>query len=409
MPSELPTAPAARDSAPAALPRNVRLLGLSSLLNDIAGEMIFPLIPAFLIHVLGASTAALGAVEGVADTTAALVKLWSGALSDKAGKRKVFVIAGYALAALSRPLIGLATRPWQVLFVRSSDRFGKGIRSAPRDALVADSTHPAARGRAFGFTRSMDHLGAAIGPTLAFAFLSVWPDQLRTLFLLTAIPGLLVVLLVVWGLREEPIASRAAADFRLTLAPFDRDFRILLLALVVFTLGNSSDVFLLVRAGELGVSERMLPLLWGAFHIVKSAGSLLAGRAVDRFGPRPLIFAGWTIYALIYLAFSQATTTAEGWGFFLIYGLFYALTEPAERTLVANLVGPERKGLAFGWFNFAIGIAALPSNLLFGWLYEAYGGTVAFASSAALALAAVCILAAVGRRTPRPESAIKIA
>jgi MFS family permease len=397
-PPNVPTTADDDDRAQTArLPPNVRLLGLTSLINDIAGEMIFPLIPTFLIHVLGAGAGALGAVEGVADTTASIVKLWSGGMSDRVGKRKAFVITGYALAAISRPFIGLATMPWQVLAVRSTDRFGKGIRSAPRDAMVADATEPSARGRAFGFTRAMDHLGAAIGPALAFAFLTVWPDQLRTLFLLTAIPGLLVVLLVWFGLREGPISTSAGGEFRLTLAPFDRKFRLYLVALVIFTLGNSSDAFLLVRAGELGVSTRMLPLLWGAFHIVKSAGSMLAGRAVDALGPRPLIFAGWVIYALIYLAFSQATTAAEGWGFFLIYGLFYALTEPAERTLVANLVGAERKGLAFGWFNFAIGIAALPSNLIFGWLYGEYGATVAFSWSAALALTAVLLLTALGR------------
>ena len=394
--SRCPPAEDAR-GCPARLPRNVRLLGLASLLNDIAGEMIFPLIPAFLIHVLHAGKGSLGAVEGVADTTASIVKLYAGGMSDRVGRRKAFVVAGYALAAVSRPVIGLATMPWQVLMVRSSDRFGKGIRSAPRDAMVADSVDAGSRGRAFGYTRAMDHLGAAIGPLLAFAFLWAWPAQLRTLFLLTAIPGLAVVLLVLLGLRERPIDARAGQEFRLTLAPFDRNFRVYLLALVIFTLGNSSDAFLLVRVGELGVSERMVPLLWCVFHVVKSGGSMLAGRAVDKLGPRPLIFAGWIIYALIYLAFSQATTAAQGWGFFLIYGLFYALTEPAERTLVANLVGTDRKGLAFGWFNFATGIAALPSNLIFGWLYDEYGGAVAFSWSAALALCAVALLMIVGR------------
>jgi len=379
------------------LPWNVRLLGLASLINDVASEMIFPLIPAFLIHVLHAGAGALGAVEGVADTTASIVKLWSGDLSDRAGKRKAFVVVGYALAAVARPIIGLASMPWQVLLVRGGDRFGKGIRSAPRDAMIADSTEPGIRGRAFGFTQAMDHLGAAIGPALAFAFLWAWPSQLRTLFLLSAIPGVAVVLLVWVGLRERPIVSRASREFRLTLAPFDRSFRVYLLALVIFTLGNSSDAFLLMRAGELGISERMLPLLWCTFHVVKSSGSLLAGRAVDILGPRPLIFAGWIIYALIYLAFSQATNAAEGWGFFLVYGLFHALTEPAERTLVANLVGPERQGLAFGWFNFAVGIAALPSNIIFGRIYQNFGGEIAFIWGAALALVAVVVLAVVGR------------
>ncbi len=300
-------------------------------------------------------------------------------------------------------MIAVATAPWQVLLVRTTDRFGKGIRAAPRDAMVADSTDPAARGRAFGYMRAMDHLGAAIGPILAFVFLSLRPDDMRTLFLFTAIPGALVVLLVLFGLRERPVSAPAAKEFRFTLAPFDRDFRIYLVALVVFTLGNSSDAFLLVRVHELGVSEQMLPLVWCAFHIVKSAGSVMAGRAVDRMGPRPLIFTGWIIYALVYLAVAAATNAAQGWAFFLIYGVFYALTEPAERTLVANLVGNERKGLAFGWFNFAIGIAALPSSFAFGWIYEASGAQAAFTWSAALALLAVVLLSAVRRAGPATQ------
>jgi MFS family permease len=414
--------PADQAAARAALPRNVRLLGLASLVNDIAGEMIFPLIPRFLIRELGGGTASLGAVEGVADTTASIVKLWSGSLSDRAGKRKIFVVTGYALAAVSRPLVALATAPWQVLVVRSTDRFGKGIRAAPRDAMIADSTTEGTRGRAFGFTRAMDHLGAAIGPLVAFAFLWLWPGQLRTLFLASAVPGLAVVLWVLFGLRDRPASTHAAQEFeslptkpaleddsvlfrevlsersKFTLAPFDRNFLVYLVALVVFTLGNSSDSFLLVRVGELGVSEATLPLLWCAFHVVKSAGSILAGRAVDRFGARPLIYAGWIIYAAIYLAFSLATSALQGWFFFLCYGLFYALTEPAERTLVVSLVQDARTGLAFGWFNLAIGIAALPANLIFGVLYQEFGGQVAFTWSAALAVMAVALLSLVRRR-----------
>ncbi|MGD9720575.1 MAG: MFS transporter [Pirellulales bacterium] len=397
-------APPAPDSPVGAtqhrLTRNVRVLGLSSLINDVASEMIFPLIPAFLTEVLGASKATLGAIEGLADTTASVVKLFSGGLSDRAGRRKSFVVVGYALAAATRPLIGLATMPWQVLLVRSGDRFGKGIRAAPRDALIVDSTPPEARGRAFGFTRAMDHLGAAVGPLLAFAFLWAWPGSLRQLFLLAALPGLAVVLLVLFGLREPRATTPAGRPFRLTLGPFGRDFRLYLVALVIFTLGNSSDAFLLVRVRELGVADQLLPLVWCAFHVVKSAGSLAAGWAVDRVGPRPMIVAGWLVYAAIYLAFSLATTALAGWLFFLIYGVFHALTEPAERTLVANLVGAEHKGLAYGWFNFAIGIAALPAGLLFGTLYEAFGAPAAFGTSAALALVATLHLAAVRRAPP---------
>jgi MFS family permease len=381
------------------LSRNVRLLGLVSLINDVASEMIYPLVPTFLVDVLRAGPAALGAVEGIADTTASVVKLWSGAVSDRAGKRKIFVVVGYACAAVARPLVGVSAAAWQVLLVRFTDRFGKGIRSAPRDAMIADSTEPELRGRAFGYNRAMDHLGAVIGPALAFAFLSIWPDQFRALFLLTIVPGIVVVLLVLLGVREKPVTAPAAKEFWFTLAPFDRRFRVYLLALVVFTLGNSSDAFLLLRLGELGVSPGVLPLAWGAFHIVKSGGSLLAGAAVDRLGPRPLIFAGWIIYAAIYLAFSLATDAAQGWAIFLVYGVFHALTEPAERTLVANLVEPSRQGLAFGWFNFAVGIAALPASLAFGAIYQLYGAQAAFTWGAVLAIVAVLILGAFGRGT----------
>jgi MFS family permease len=387
----------AAEGPEAGLSRNVRVLGLASLINDIASEMIFPLVPAFLMGMLGGSKTALGAIEGVADTTASIVKLFAGGLSDRAGKRKAFVVWGYGLAAATRPLIGLATAPWQVLLVRTGDRFGKGVRTAPRDAMIADSASPQSRGWAFGFTRAMDHLGAAIGPLLAFAFLAVWPEQLRTLFLLSVVPGVVLLALVWLGLREPPLETKAGKEFQLSLKPFGRDFRLYLVAMVVFTLGNSSDAFLLVRVGELGLPTTMLPLLWCAFHVVKSAGSLLAGWAVDRVGPRPLIFVGWLVYATIYLAFSMATTALQGWIFFLLYGVFHALTEPAERTMVVSLVGKDFKGLAYGWFNFAIGIAALPASLVFGLLYETFGGPVAFGWSAALAVVAAILLAGVGR------------
>ena len=295
------------------------------------------------------------------------------------------------MAALARPLLGLVTAPWQFFAARIGDRIGKGLRTAPRDALIADSTDEAVRGRAFGFHRAMDHLGAAVGPILATLFLLTWPGQLRTLFLLTLIPGLAVVALLIFGLREKFVEQPSKERLHLTLKPFDRNFRVYLLSLVIFTLGNSSDAFLLVRAGELGVPTALLPLLWCAFHLVKSSGSLLAGRAVDKLGPRPLILVGWLIYAVI--AFALIETVWLVWVAFLVYGVFYALTEPAEKTLVATLVGAERKGLAFGWFNFAIGIAALPSSLIFGWLYEQHGPLVAFGWGAGLSgLAALLLL-----------------
>lgn len=379
----------ARDST--SLPHNVKVLGWASCLNDVASEVIYPLLPQFLISVLGGNRFHLGLIEGFAETTASLLKLVSGAWSDRAGRRRAFILWGYGLAAFVRPTIGLMGTPWQLFLARTADRVGKGIRTSPRDALIADSTPPAHRGRAFGFHRAMDHLGAAIGPVLAMAFLWFWPGQLRLLFLLTVIPGA-IVLLLIWGLQETAPTGPAAEPLRLTLAPFDGRFRRFLLALTLFTLGNSSDAFLLVRAGELGVPTVQLPLLWLVFHLGKSAGNTLAGPLVDRIGPTRPLRVGWVLYAVSYVAFGLATAAWHIWCLFLVYAVFYALTEPAEKSYVASLAGPENRGLAFGWYNFAIGVAALPSSVIFGSLYELYGPLAAFSWGAALALLAALLI-----------------
>ncbi len=398
--------------APRRLPRNVKLLGWASLLNDVASEMIFPLLPQFLLGMLGGNKLQLGIIEGAADSIGSLVKLWSGGRSDRSRGRKRLVVFGYAVAAVVRPLCGLIAAPWQLFGIRITDRIGKGIRTSPRDAMIADSTEPAIRGRAFGFHRGMDHLGAAIGPVLAAAFLYFHPDALREVFLWTVAPGALVVLLLAFGLREPtsrrqteknsdaPLGGEPPADQRRSakasdwsLRPFDRRFRLYLIALVIFTLGNSSDAFLLVRAGELGVATWLLPILWCAFHVVKSAGNMLGGRLVDRFGSRPMILLGWVYYAGVYLAFALATAAWHAWLLFVAYAVFYAVTEPAEKTLVASLADQAHRGLAFGWFNCAVGIATLPASLMFGALYQAYGPLAAFGAGAALALVAAGLLA----------------
>jgi MFS family permease len=388
------------------LPRNVKILGLVSLLNDIGSEMIFPLLPDFLLTALMGNVFYLGVIEGVADSVSSLLRLWSGGRSDESGRRKHFVVFGYALTAFTRPLIGVIVAPWQLFLIRVSDRIGKGIRTSPRDAWIADSTDPSIRGTAFGFHRAMDHVGAAVGPLLAAGFLWLWPGELRALFLVTVVPGLLVIGLLIFGLREAPAAEPPRQRVRLTLRPFDFNFRLYLLALVIFTLGNSSDAFLLVRAGELGVPTMLLPLLWCAFHVIKSLSNFLLGRAVDRFGPRVFLFLGWFLYAGIYLAFALATTAREVWAIFLGYALFYGLTEPAEKTLVAHLAGSTRRGLAYGWYHFAIGVATLPSSLIFGALYQLYGPLAAFGWGAMLALAAVVVLAAVKDREAHSSSPV---
>jgi MFS family permease len=380
------------------LPRNVKLLGWASCVNDVASEMSYPLLQQFLLFVLRGNLWHLGVIEGVAESVASLVKLWAGAWSDRLGRRRWFVVLGYALAAVARPLMGLAAVPWHMFAARTADRLGKGLRTSPRDALIADSTPQEMRGRAFGFHRAMDHLGAAIGPLLALVFLWFWPGELRGLFLLTAVPGLVVVALVIAGVREAPAVSAETSPSpapRLTLRPFDRDFRLYLLALVVFTLGNSSDAFLLVRAKELGVPVGMLPVLWFAFHVLKSGGNLLVGRWVDKAGPRLPLLAGWTVYAALYAGFAAATSAWQMWALFLAYALFYSLSEPAEKALLTRLAGDEHKGLAFGWFHFAIGMGALPASALFGLFYDRFGAFVAFGWGASLAVIAAALLLAV--------------
>lgn len=384
---------------PDKLPRNVKVLGWASFLNDVASEMIFPLLPQFLLAALGGNKFSLGVIEGIADSASSIVKLWSGGWSDRIGSRKGLVLFGYSLAAVTRPLIGLITAPWQLLLIRLGDRVGKGTRNSPRDALIADSVVPEMRGRAFGFNRAMDHLGAAVGPILAAVFLWFWPAQYRPLFLLAVIPGLLVVLLLAVGLRESGTQTAVARKMNWTLHPFGNEFRLYLLALMVFTLGNSSDAFLLVRASELGVATPMLPVLWCVFHVLKSGGNMVAGRVVDRVGSRPMILGGWMVYAVIYLGFALASASWQVWLLFAGYALFYAFTEPAEKTLVANLVGPDRRGLAYGWFNAAVGIGTFPASLLFGGLYESFGALVAFGTGAGLALLAGLMLLGVRPRT----------
>ena len=358
--------------------------------------MLYPLIPQFLIEALGGNRFHLGIIEGFADSVASLLKLWSGAWSDRAGRRKRFVVVGYTLAVVARPVIGLVVAPWQLFVARAADRIGKGIRTSPRDALIADSTDPAIRGQAFGFHRAMDHLGAAIGPLIAAAFLWRWPAELRTLFILSLVPGLLVLLLLRFGLQEPSSLQSSPGRRQLSPRRLGRNFRLFLFSVAVFTLGNSSDAFLLVRAAELGVSIAVLPLVWFAFHVVKSVTNLFAGRLVDRLGPRRPILLGWVGYAGIYLGFGWSTAAWQAITLFFVYAVFFSLTEPAEKTLVVNLVGDEGKGVAFGWYNFAVGMVALPSSLIFGALYERFGPRMAFGFGAASAAVAVLLFTAVG-------------
>jgi len=378
------------------LGRNVLALSAVSLFTDVASEMTYPLLPLFLRTVLGASATAVGAIEGAAESTAALLKLASGWWSDRVPRRKPLVLAGYTIASVIRPLIGLAHSVSQVLAIRVTDRIGKGIRTSPRDALIADSVDPSIRGRAFGFQRAADHAGAVVGPLLAFALLRWAGLALRTVFLLTAIPGALAVATLLLGVKEVPRSRSTEAGEKADLkVPLGRRFWTYLGVLLLFTLGNSSDAFLLLRAGQLGVAAALVPILWAMLHVVKSLSSTPGGMLSDRVGRRPLILAGWLLYAAVYFAFGRAQTQWQAWALFAVYGIYFGLTEGVEKALVADLVAPDRRGAAFGWYNLAIGVGALPASLLFGAIWDRWGSTAAFDFGALLALAAAIGLAVV--------------
>jgi len=370
----------------------VRSLGLVSLLTDVSSEMIYPLLPAFLTGSLGAGPAFLGVVEGLAETVAAFVKLASGRLSDRLRRRKPLVVAGYSLSSLVRPLVALAAAPAHVLIVRLLDRVGKGVRGAPRDALLAEVTAAAERGRAFGFQRAMDHAGAAVGPVLAAAVLLA-TDELRVVFALAAIPGAFAVLALVRGVREAP---RACGSTRVTTAralPLEPALLRYLAVLALFTLGNSSDAFLLLRAQQAGVPLALVPLLWALHHLVKAGTSTWGGALSDRVGRRPTILFGWGLYALTYAGFAIAHAPFAVVGLFVVYGLFHATTEGAERALVADLAGAASRGRAFGLFHAVTGAVLLPASLLTGLLWQRFGAGMALGTGAVLAgLAALGLL-----------------
>ena len=372
---------------------NVLILGLVSFLTDVSSEMIYPLLPLFLTTLLGAGPAFLGIIEGIAESTSSLLKLVSGIISDRCRSRTGFILGGYGLSSLARPFVAAATGPFGVLAVRFLDRVGKGIRTSPRDALIADSVDPALRGTAFGFHRSMDHAGALVGPLVAAALLGYATNDLRAIFWWSAIPGGLAVLLIILKVRdpERGVPRTPASGNFLRTLPRGR-LRSYLLILLVFTLGNSSDTFLLLKAGRSGISPAQVTLLWAFFHLVKMAASLPFGALSDRIGRKGVIIAGWLVYAVSYLGFARAADAPQIWGLFALYALFYGLTEGVEKALLADIVPPEERGAAFGWYHCSVGIGALPASLIFGALWERWGAVAAFTLGAALAGTAALLL-----------------
>lgn len=380
------------------LPRAVVALGLASFFTDFSSEMIYPLLPVFLTGVLGAGAISLGIIEGVAESTASLVKVVSGIWTDRVRRRMPFILAGYGLAGFVRPLIGLAGSWLTVLGLRFTDRIGKGLRTSPRDALIADVTDPAQRGAAFGFHRSMDHAGAVVGPLVAALLLS-FNMPLRQVFLLAVIPAAAVMIVLLRGVREHGIhhaPSPASTTFG-HWQELGRELRLLLLAVFIFTLGNSTDAFLLLRLSDAGVPATWTAVLWSLHHVVKMVATYIGGRLSDSVGRRAMIFSGWAFYALIYLAFGWVDSMVVLIGVFLAYGIYFGLTEPAERAWIAELVPAHLRGTAFGYYNSAVGIGALPASILFGALWNAFGVQVAFAVGAAFAIVASALLLRVSK------------
>ena len=364
------------------LPRQVKLFGAVSLLNDFASEMIYPLLPAFVTGVLGGGAVALGALDGAADAAAAFVKLVSGRLADRTQRRGPLIVIGYLIAVVVRPVIAITAAAWQVIGLRVVDRLGKGLRTPPRDALIADVTPESLRGRAFGLQRGLDHAGAVLGPLVAWALLTSGSADVRTVIAASILPGVAVLVLAAWAVRDE---RRVNADKGAVGAPRLRP-PLALFAICFFYLLRMPDTLVILHAQQLGIPVALVPLLWAAVHVVRSSSSFLGGALSDRVGPSRTMWLGWVCYTGLAASMSLAAGPVEAWLLFLALGVVAGLTESPERALVAQFAG-DRQGSGFGVYHAASGVAALAGGLLLGGEFQRAGGASAFTASAALALA----------------------
>ncbi len=378
------------------LPRNVWVLGGVSLLTDVSSEMIYSLLPLFLVSGLGASVMTVGAIEGIAETTAALVKVWSGALSDYWGRRKDLAVLGYGLSTVVKPLFSVASSPLMVLVARFGDRVGKGIRAAPRDALIADSTEPAIRGAAYGLRQSLDTVGAVLGPVAAFAVMAAFNNNFRLAFGLAVIPGVLAVALLALGIREPSVSSstqrRENPLRRSALAALGKPYWGLVAVALVFNLGNSSEVFLLLRAQEVGIPAAFIPLTLGWMNVIYAFSAYPVGVLSDRLGRTGLLVSSFLLYAFTYLGFAYGQAAWQIWVWFALYGLYLGLSQGTLAALVADRVPAHQRGTAFGFLNLATGIALLPASLVGGALWQTVSPSATFLVGTGFALIAALLL-----------------
>ncbi len=382
------------------LPRPVWLFGLVSLFNDFASEMIYPLLPAFVTGVLGGGALSLGALDGAAEFAASFVKYGAGRLADAPRRRGSLIIFGYAIAVLVRPVIALTSAAWQVIGLRVTDRIGKGIRTPPRDALIADVTPPELRGRAFGFQRGLDHAGAVLGPLVAWWLLSRRTLDVRGVIEASWIPGVVVLLLAIWAVRDGR-RREGAEEIGKVQKQAEGGGRVSrpLLAIAAFYLLRMPETLLLLRSQQLGVSVSSVLLLWAALHVVRSSTSFLGGTLSDRFGPNRTMWLGWVSYAAVAFGFARAGGAVAAWALFLVLGVVAGLTESPERAIVSQLAG-GKQGTGFGTYHAATGIAALAGGLLLGTLYQSTGAVPAFTASAAGAVALAALWPVLAQRRP---------
>ncbi len=384
------------------LPRNVWAVTVTSFLTDISSEMILNLLPLFLANVLGVRTGVIGLVEGLAESTASLLKVFSGWFSDRIGKRKWLTVLGYGISTAAKPFLYIVTSWWGVLAVRFADRFGKGVRTAPRDALVADTIDEEHRGLAFGLHRAGDTAGAMVGLLIALGV--VWAaqagavtlvrDTFQRLVLISVIPALLAVLVLALTAQDVTTSDRRVAP-RLSLAGFDPAFRQFLLVVILFTLGNSADAFLILRAQERGLNVVGVLGMLATFNLIYALVSGPSGGLSDRIGRRKLIIGGWLIYAVLYLGFALANTAWHIWVLYALYGVYYGAVEGTARAFVADMVAPEQRGSAYGLYHAAVGIAALPASLIAGLLWQGVGAWKGFGPRAPFLLGALLAILAV--------------
>ena len=374
------------------LPKNVKVLGVVSFLNDASSDMVYPLIPIFLTKVLGASMPVVGLIEGVAESTASLMKVFSGWLSDKLKKRKGLTVLGYGLSAVAKPVLAFAASPWHVLFVRFADRFGKGIRQAPRDALIADSMDHGALGYAYGFHKAMDTLGATIGPILAVLLLPALNDDLRKLFLFSFVASFLAVITLAVFVREPEVKDNGAALPKLSVSVLPRQYKLFLAAVAVFALGNFSDAFLFLRAQDVGVSAFFIPLLYALSNLFFAGFAMPLGKLADRIGPHRIILGGYFVFALTHLGFAVFASTSVVWLLFPMFGIFSAMTESMNKTVTVQISDPQLRGTMLGMMHTTIGIVQLPASVIAGLLWQRGGASAPFLFAIACAAVASVIL-----------------